>query len=247
MMNQLALGISLSDDATFANFLVGRNQALINFLQNITNHTKNDLTEAVAQNVDKGLKDNMIYLWGSASSGLSHLLQACCHFLSEQGKTCLYLPLNQANELSPQILENLDQINFIAIDDIDAIAGQKQWEEQLFHFYNNIQHIKNTYIIFAAHNAAKQLPLGLPDLQSRLCHLVSLHVQSLEDHEKLMVLQMRAHARGLEITTRVGAFLLNRCSRNMGSLFQILEKLDQASLIAQRKLTIPFVKSVLRI
>lgn len=246
MMNQLALGISLRDDATFSNFLVGKNQALVNFLQNITNHTVNDLKDDT-QNVNEKLKDNMVYLWGSAGSGLSHLLQACCHFLSEQGKTCLYLPLSQSSDLSPQILEGLDQINFIAVDDIDAVVGQRQWEEQLFHFYNNILHAENTYVIFAAHNAAKQLPLVLPDLQSRLCHLLSLHVQTLEDDEKLMVLQMRAKSRGLEVTKRVGTFLLNRCSRNMGSLFQILEKLDKASLVAQRKLTIPFVKSVLRI
>ena len=193
------------------------------------------------------LNEHMIYLWGSTGAGLSHLLQASCHYLTEHGQNCLYLPLTQANELSPQILQGLDQLSLIAIDDIDAIAGMRDWEEALFHFFNRILHLQNTSVIFSAHNASKQLPFILPDLQSRLNSLLSFHVQSLEDHEKLTVLQIRAKARGLEVTQRVGLFLLNRCSRNMGSLFHILDKLDQASLEAQRKLTIPFVKSVLRI
>lgn len=246
-MNQLTLGISLRDDATFANFLAGRNLTLVNFLQEISSHKLDSKEEDILPKVADSINDNMVYLWGSTGSGLSHLLQACCHYLTEHGQTCLYLPLKQASDLSPQILEGLDKINLIAIDDVDAIAGLRNWEEQLFHFYNSILHLENTYVIFAAHNAAKQIPFILPDLQSRLSNLVSLHVQTLEDYEKLAVLQMRAKARGLEITKRVGIFLLNRCSRNMASLFQILEKLDQASLVAQRKLTIPFVKGVLRI
>lgn len=246
-MNQLTLGISLRDDATFANFLAGRNQTLVNFLHELSSHKLDAVAEDMLPKEAEKINDNMVYLWGSTGSGLSHLLQACCHYLTGHGQTCLYLPLNQASDLSPQILVGLDKVNLIAIDDVDAIAGQQNWEEQLFHFYNSIFHSTNTYAIFAAHNAAKQIPFILPDLQSRLSNLVSLHVQSLEDHEKLMVLQMRAKARGLEITKRVGVFLLNRCSRNMASLFPILEKLDQASLVAQRKLTIPFVKSVLRI
>lgn len=247
MMNQLTLGISLRDDATFDNFLAGRNQTLLNYLQDIVKNHVNNVRKDLSLKTEDGLNDNMIYLWGSSNSGLSHLLQACCHLSSEQGQSSLYLPLKQASDFSPQILEGLDKINFVAIDDIDAVAGQSNWEEQLFHFYNDILRSENTYVIFAAHNAVKQLPLRLPDLQSRLSSLVSMHVQSLEDDEKLLVLQIRAKARGLEITKRVGAFLLNRCSRNMGALFQILEKLDHASLVAQRKLTIPFVKSVLRI
>jgi DnaA family protein len=197
--------------------------------------------------VGEGMKENMIYLWGSTGCGLSHLLQACCHYLTAQGHACLYLPLKQAADLSPKILDGLDQLSLIAIDDIDAIAGLQEWEEELFHFYNKILYLEKTKVIYSGHIAAKQLTITLPDLQSRLYNLLSLYVNSLEDHEKLAVLQIRAKARGLEVTKQVGLFLLNRCSRNMGSLFQILEKLDQASLIAQRKLTIPFVKSVLGI
>lgn len=42
-------------------------------------------------------------------------------------------------------------------------------------------------------------------------------------------------------------FLLNRLDRDLTYLFSVLEKLDKASLQAQRKLTIPFVKEQLHL
>ncbi|MGU2568375.1 HdaA/DnaA family protein, partial [Pseudomonas aeruginosa] len=50
---------------------------------------------------------------------------------------------------------------------------------------------------------------------------------------------------GLHLTDEVGRFILNRGSRSMNSLFDLLEQLDRASLQAQRKLTIPFLKETL--
>jgi DnaA family protein len=39
--------------------------------------------------------------------------------------------------------------------------------------------------------------------------------------------------------------MLRRLPRDLGSLFAAIETLDQASLIAKRKITIPFVKEAL--
>ena len=43
----------------------------------------------------------------------------------------------------------------------------------------------------------------------------------------------------------VADYLLRRCPRDMDSLFNLLNRLDQASLAAQRRLTIPFVRDLL--
>jgi DnaA family protein len=231
VMNQLTLGISLRDDATFDNFFPGRNDALIPYLQLFASRAP----------------ERMLYLWGESGSGLSHLLQACCHQHSSLGNSCLYLPLAQAKELTPEVLNGLEDLTLLVIDDIDAIAGQHAWEEALFHLYNRILVQQTTSVIFAAHRAPKQLPVVLPDLQSRLSSLLALYIQPLEDAEKLAALQMRAQGRGLVLSKQVGQFLLRRCARQMSVLFIILERLDQASMAAQRKLTIPFVKSVLQL
>ena len=58
---------------------------------------------------------------------------------------------------------------------------------------------------------------------------------------------MRARLRGFELPEDVGRFLLKRPDREMRTLFDTLDQLDRASITAQRKLTIPFVKDILKL
>ncbi|MBA1845318.1 DnaA regulatory inactivator Hda, partial [Escherichia coli] len=53
--------------------------------------------------------------------------------------------------------------------------------------------------------------------------------------------------RGFELPEDVGRFLLKRLDREMRTLFMTLDQLDRASITAQRKLTIPFVKEILKL
>ena len=70
-------------------------------------------------------------------------------------------------------------------------------------------------------------------------------LQSLSDEDKLRALQLRASRRGLHMSDDVGRFILTRGERSMNALFELLERLDQASLQEKRKLTIPFLKETL--
>ena len=70
-------------------------------------------------------------------------------------------------------------------------------------------------------------------------------LKSLDDHQRLRALQLRAQQRGCEMPDETGRYLMRRLPRDMPVLFDLLDQLDEASLVAQRKLTVPFVKSVL--
>ncbi len=228
-VEQLTLGVRLEDDATFANFYEGDNQQVFSYLKNLP------------LNGEK----SFIYLHGRLGVGRSHLLQACCHRASEQGQTPVYLPLAKQQSLSPQILEGMETRAVVCLDDIECIAGKRDWEEALFHFYNRLIEIQQTHLIIAGLVPPIQLPLTLADLSSRLSAGIIFQVNPLTDDQKIAALQMRAKIRGLELSAEVGHYLLRRCPRDMHALFSTLEKLDQASLTAQRKLTVPFVKMVL--
>jgi DnaA family protein len=225
---QLPLSFRLRDDATFDNYLaVGNQQVLHNILELLA-----------------GKADTFIYLWGSEGSGKSHLLQACCHAAPEYNKTALYLPLAELFSFSYDAFHGLENVDLICLDDIDQIAGNRNAEEQVFHFFNRIRAQGNSLLI-AANVAPLQLKIALPDLKSRLAWGIVYQLHALDDAEKLSALQLHAKARGLELDESVGNFLLGRCARNMTQLFATLELLDQASLIEQRRLTIPFVKRIL--
>jgi DnaA family protein len=52
--------------------------------------------------------------------------------------------------------------------------------------------------------------------------------------------------RGFELPDETAQYLLRRLPRDMATLCRFLDELDEASLAAQRRLTVPFVKEVMR-
>lgn len=230
MINQLTLGVGLKDGATFANYFAGRNAQLIQELKKST----------------QGSGERIIYCYSSGGQGSTHLLQACCHEANQQKRSSVYLPLTNLMDFPPEIFEGLESLKLICIDDVHKIAGKPAWEEAFFHAYNRI-HDNGGHLIVTANVAPKSLGLVLPDVVSRLAWGIIFQLQPLTDEEKLQVLIMRAQRRGMTLSEEVGKFILTHCPRHMPTLFAALDALDKFSLAAQRKLTIPFVKSVLEI
>lgn len=193
-----------------------------------------------------GKKEYLFYVWGVPGSGKSHLLQATCQAMAQTGQLVAYLPLKLLHNWDPAILEGMSEHALVAVDDIDTIAGNKAWEEALFHLYNRLQAQHNTLIVTG------QVPpvfttLRLADLRSRLTCALILQIHELSDEDKINTLQEYAKKRGLELPKSVGHYILSRCARNMHDLQAVLDRLDHASLVAQRKLTIPFVKDILAV
>lgn len=230
MINQLTLGVGFKDEGTFANYYAGKNSLLVEELKKAA----------------QGSGERVIYFYGGGGQGCTHLLQACCHEAYQNGLSAAYLPLASLIDFSPDVLEGLESRDLICIDDVHMIAGKPIWEEAFFHAYNRI-HDMGSRLIVTAKMAPKSLGLTLPDVVSRLSWGIVLQLQALTDDEKLQVLMMRAERRGLTLSEEVGKFILTHCPRHMSTLFSALDTLDKVSLAAQRKLTIPFVKTVLAI
>lgn len=228
MNKQLALAIRLNDEATMSDFCWGDNRLLQEQLQKTLS----------------GHGERFLYLWGSSGSGKSHLLQACCQELTHS-HSAIYLPLSDLKEWGPDILEGINEQTLITIDDIDAVGMDKAWEEALFHLYNRIRDNERTILIISGKQTPANLSLSLPDLRSRLSWGLVIKLAELNDEDKIDTLKMHAKKRGFELPKSVGRFLINRCARNMHDLHTLLNRLDEASLIAQRKITIPFVKDIL--
>jgi DnaA family protein len=228
---QLPLGVRLRDDATFANYYPGANAAALGYVER--------LCEAEA-----GWTESLIYLWGGEGVGRSHLLQAACLRFEQRGEQAVYLPLAEVVEYGPELLDNLEQCELVCLDDLDAVAGRREWEEALFHLFNRLRD-SGRRLLLAASTSPRELPVRLADLQSRLTLALVFQLHALSDEDKLRALQLRASRRGLHLSDEVGRFILTRGERSMSALFELLERLDQASLQAQRKLTIPFLKETL--
>lgn len=230
VLAQLPLGLSLHDDASFENFYPGKNAEII----------------AAVKKTASGHGEKIIYLCGSRGQGLSHLLQASCHEAARHKLSAVYLPLGELVNQNPEMLQGLESLHLICIDDLQCVSQSPAWEEAVFHLFNRVRDAGGS-MIFTGNDLPKAIPLHLPDLVSRLSWGVMYQLHPLTDAEKIAVLIRRAQSRGITLSEEVGKYMLSHCPRHMTTLFAALDALDKASLAAQRRLTIPFVKEVLEI
>ena len=125
------------------------------------------------------------------------------------------------------------------------VAGNREWEQAIFHLYNKIRDVHTPLLVTAQHSP-KGSPIQLPDLKSRLAWDHVYHLLPLDEKSTLLALQGRARSRGFDLPDEVSDYLLKRVARDMHNLFAILDRLDKASLIAKKKLTVPFIKALLK-
>jgi DnaA family protein len=143
------------------------------------------------------------------------------------------------------MLDDIEQMELICLDDIHAIAGNSTWEEALFHLFNRAKE-QGTNLIITSDSSPSTLQINLPDLVSRLASGTSYRLTTLDDSAKMELLIEKANERGMELSPETASYILKNHSRNIGALLEFLNQLDRASLAAQRKLTIPFVRGLLK-
>ncbi|WP_031434861.1 DnaA regulatory inactivator Hda [Methylomarinum vadi] len=228
MAEQLPLQFEFQSDQSFASFYAGNNQEVLNHLHDF---------------IEVGT-EQQIYLWGDAGQGKTHLLQACCHCARQHDKSVFYLSFNGADLPDPALLEGLETLDIVCLDNIEQIAGQKDWEQALFNFYNRHRdHDKQ--LLLSADCPPKYLPFQLPDLKTRMSWGLTLKLQAMNDEQLVKALSHKAKYMGFDIAENVGAFLLSHYARDLPALWLLLKKIDHATLAAKRKLTIPFLKQIM--
>ncbi|CAK0760368.1 DnaA regulatory inactivator Hda [Gammaproteobacteria bacterium] len=219
-VNQLPLRFRVREGMSFDDYLPGSNGEAVDLLRRDT--------------------ESYAYLWGTAGVGKSHLLQAACRIR----ESAAYLPLGELVDHDPGVLEGLEGLDLVCLDDLERIAGHGAWERALCDLYNRLREA-GVRLRAAGGAAPTALGLTLADLVSRLGWGPVYHLQGLDDSDKATALRLRAHSRGMDLSEEVARYLLRRQPRDNASLFALLDDLDQASLAAQRRLTIPFVRIVL--
>ncbi len=219
-MKQLALGVQLRADAVFESFAPGGNSEIIAAL--------------------RALPAAPVWIWGARGSGKTHLLQAVC----AAAAAAAYLPLDRNFGLPPEALSGFEASGVVCVDDVDAVAGDLDWERALFRLFNASAEL-HTRLVFAASAAPRSLAWALEDWKSRAAACVVYQLQALDEAGRLDALRLRAAQRGLHLPHETAQYLLHRFARDLPSLLGLLDTLDEASLAAQRRLTIPFIRGAL--
>ena len=228
MAQQLPLQFEFRANQTFDDFFPGNNQEIINHLKNCVD----------------GSGESFLFLWGKPGQGKSHLLQASCQRAHTRNLRSFYFDLATAKLPDPLILSGLTACELVCLDNVEAVAGNSDWEQAFFNFFNE-QRDQNHQLILSAACSPLALNIQLPDLKTRLNWGLTLKLKPFSDADKIALLIFKADQMGFEITPQTGSFLISHYDRNPESLWALLDKLNLETLAAKRKLTVPFLKHIL--
>jgi DnaA family protein len=227
-MQQLPLEVRLADYAVFETYCRGPNAAPVHALQELS----------------KSDSGSMLWLWGPPQSGKTHLLQACVTAAHAQGYRAAYLPVGGDSDLVPAAISGAGDLDLVCIDDADRVARHQDWEHAMFVLYEQVRQA-SARLVISGQQAPMRCGFELLDLASRFSSGATFRLKALSDADKLKAMQLRAGWRGLDLPDDVARYLFARVDRSNAELFALLDRLDREALAAQRKLTVPFVKSVI--
>ncbi|VVE25816.1 DnaA regulatory inactivator Hda [Pandoraea pneumonica] len=224
VIQQLYLDLGTPPPATFDNFIVGPNREVAQTLAGLPA----ELSAGLA-------RDRGIYLWGTAGSGRTHLMEALVHAV---GPSARYLRPN-----SPLAAFMFDDSSTVyCVDDCDNLSPNQQIAA--FNLFNETR--ARPHCAFVA--AGSQPPVDMPlreDLRTRLGWGLVFHIVGLDDDGKKQALQNAARERGLQLAADVPAYLLTHFQRDMSSLMALLDRLDRFSMEQKRAVTLPLLRQML--
>jgi DnaA family protein len=227
VLQQIPLRFEFQSNQNFSTFYHGDNEETIDHLQQFCHSS-----------------EQQIYLWGAAGTGKTHLLQATTQEVNKQSKSCFYFSFNNRYLTDPSMLAGLESLDIICFDNIDHIAGNKEWEQAFFNFFN-LHRDRNKQLILSSSCPPKYLGIELSDLKTRMSWGLTLKIKELSDEQQLNALIYKANSLGFEIPTQVGRYIMNHYASDLPSTWSLLKKIELATLSAKRKISIPFLKQIM--
>ncbi len=217
-MKQIPLPIGTAAARTFENFATGANSATLAHLRALVPGSA------------------PVYLWGPTGSGKTHLAQAVIAHLQAEGVRCA--------SFGPQVATpwvGSEPCGIIVIDDCERLAP----DQQHCAFTLFVQAAESGATIIAAGRVPPVDLLLREDLRSRLGWGHVMAVQALSEQEARAELRREADRRGILLTDEVMEYLLTRFDRDLKSLFDLLDRLDEFSMSQQRSVTVALLKKML--
>ncbi len=231
-VRQLVIDFAVDNDISLANYFTSANSALV------------DQLVTFVHNEDESASAKLMYLVGESGVGKSHLGQALCQMAGDAKLTSQYLPMHEFCKYEIDVSEGMENYELLVVDDIDAIALLPNWQQALFDLINRVLE-NNHKIVFTSRQPPCDNGFTLPDLISRLQWGQNWRINPLSESQQLDMMIFRARCKGMMMSDEVAKFIYLRLRRDNKSIMRCLEKLDNKSLEVQRKLSIPFVKSVM--
>jgi DnaA regulatory inactivator Hda len=132
----------------------------------------------------------------------------------------------------------------LALDDADAMAGDRAAEENLFHLYNRLAGQRGS-LLLAARSAPSRWPLVLRDLASRLRAAALVEIAPPSDQLLETIIAKLCSDRQMTLGPRVMQYVVTRMERSPDAARRLVAALDRQALAARGPVTVERARAVL--
>ena len=182
--------------------------------------------------------DPFIYVWGEEGAGKSHLLRAWVAQALDAGKKAVYI-----DAATTPLTEAAFEAEYLAIDQIEKLGNEEQ--ALLFAVFNRFRNSGKGFLLLSSEHTPQQLVIR-EDLRTRMAYCLVYEVKPLTDREKIDALVSMAAARQVTIDPEIFEYLLNHWRRDMDSLMQMLDTLDNYAVTMGKRITLPLLRQLLK-
>ena len=113
-------------------FRTGSDQRFIDYLGQ-------DAVRVAVEAIAEGDVGHTLFLAGASGSGKTHLLRAAVNHANALSQTAAFVPCARMSAQLPQILVGLEEHQLVCLDDIQTIAGDRDAEVAMFHFFSAVE------------------------------------------------------------------------------------------------------------
>ncbi len=205
--------------------------------------------------------DNLLYVYGPAGSGKTHLLMAAGEALLSResetpdgsGEAVPYLSFKNIDEIYgghypaetvSKLGERFRESPVLLVDDIHLIPDQASIRVELWQVFNDFYNAGKKIMITGLY-PPKQLPGIDGHLVSRLLWGLVAGIDVSDDDSRRMILKKLSEDRQVIIPDDVSEYLLAHVRRDIPSLLEALERINRYAFSCKRKITARLAREAL--
>ncbi|QKF72230.1 chromosomal replication initiator protein [Aliarcobacter faecis] len=239
--NQSSESTILNPSYTFDSFVVGS-----------SNQMAYNASLAVA--TKPGIQYNPLFIYGGTGLGKTHLLQAIGNHALENGKTVIYVTIEQFMNDFTFSIKNKNMEHFRAkyrncdvllIDDVQFLSGKEQTQEEFFHTFNELHNAKKQ-IVMTSDRLPSQIASLVDRLKSRFEWGLTADVQIPGLETKIAIIEKKSELNGIKLSKEIINFIATSLDNSIREIEGVIIRINASASLLNQEINLAMVQGLLK-